>query len=120
MMARIRLSQLLQVLCALALLVFCAAAAEACPNCKEALAANDPEQSGVVKGYFYSILFMMGMPFAFLSCFSIYMYRQVLRARAERASREQAAQPRELVSHSLASFAPLRELLVSRKDAKQQ
>jgi hypothetical protein len=69
--------------------LLCAAAVEACPNCKEALAANDPEQSGVVRGYFYSILFMMGMPFAFIGCFSVYMYRQVLKARAGRAARDE-------------------------------
>jgi hypothetical protein len=72
---------------ALAVALLFAATASACPNCKEALAANDPEQNGVVKGYFYSILFMMGTPFAFLGCFSFYMYRQVLRARAERETR---------------------------------
>ena len=89
-------------LVALALVLFCAATASACPSCKEALAANDPEQSGIVKGYFYSILFMMGMPFAFLGCFSVYMYRQVLRARAQRASEKPASPSRELVGHSQA------------------
>jgi hypothetical protein len=79
----------------LVLLAF-AAAAEACPNCKEALAANDPEHNGVVKGFFYSILFMMGTPFAFLGCFSFYMYRQVLRARAQRENHEQAPADREM------------------------
>jgi uncharacterized membrane protein len=79
-------SRILAALCTLLFMVVFAAVAEACPNCKEALAANDPEQSGVVKGYFYSILFMMGMPFAFLGCFSFYMYRQVVRARTDRAT----------------------------------
>jgi hypothetical protein len=87
-------------LIALALVLVFASVASACPNCKEALAANDPEQSGIVKGYFYSILFMMGMPFAFLGCFSAYMYRQVLRARAERASEKAASPSRELVGQS--------------------
>jgi hypothetical protein len=87
-------------LIALAMVLVFVATASACPNCKEALAANDPEQSGIVKGYFYSILFMMGMPFALLGCFSVYMYRQVLRARAERASRQPPAPRRELVGQS--------------------
>jgi hypothetical protein len=99
-MGRIRLLRLLSIFCALALVFLGAAIAEACPNCKEALAANDPEQSGIVKGYFYSILFMMGMPFAFLGCFSIYMYRQVLRARAQRASHQSHTSARELVGQS--------------------
>src|SRR5205814_7626074 len=35
----------------------------ACPTCKDGMAANDPEHEHMVKGYFYSILFMMGMPY---------------------------------------------------------
>jgi len=87
MISRTQRLQLLPVLLALVLMVVLVSTVSACPNCKEALAANDPEQSGVVKGYFYSILFMMGMPFACVTCFSAYMYRQVLRARAERAKK---------------------------------
>lgn len=70
-----------------------ASAAWACPNCKEALAANDPTHNGMVRGYFYSILFMMGMPFALFTGFSIYMYRQVLRARALRATAAENGTP---------------------------
>jgi hypothetical protein len=84
-----RIKRLLPLVGALAFLLVVAASVEACPNCKEALAANDPTQSGVVKGYFYSILFMLGMPFALLGCFSIYMYRQVLKARADRVLRDE-------------------------------
>jgi hypothetical protein len=80
------------VLSVLAIVLVVAASVHACPNCKEALAANDPTQSGVVKGYFYSILFMLGMPFAVLGCFSVYMYRQVLKARAERMPPDRAAE----------------------------
>jgi hypothetical protein len=87
-MFRLNYRRLVPLVAALAVVLLFAATASACPNCKEALAANDPEHSGVVKGYFYSILFMMGMPFAFLGCFSLYMYRQVLRARAERETKQ--------------------------------
>jgi len=41
-------------------------AVQACPTCKQALAENDPAQKAMIAGYFYSILFMMGMPFAIL------------------------------------------------------
>jgi hypothetical protein len=101
-MSRRKLQQFVPLLIALALVLAFATTASACPNCKEALAANDPEQNGIVKGYFYSILFMMGMPFAFLGCFSVYMYRQVLRARAQRASEKPASLSRELVGQSQA------------------
>jgi hypothetical protein len=87
-MLRVIRSRFVPVLFAVLLILVFAAAATACPNCKEALAANDPEQSGVVRGYFYSILLMMGTPFAILGCFSCYMYRQVLRARSERDSQD--------------------------------
>jgi hypothetical protein len=67
----------------LAAVFFCAAGiANACPTCKDAVAANDPEHAGIVKGYFYSILFMMGMPYALITCFGLYMWRQVKLARA--------------------------------------
>lgn len=61
----------------------------ACPGCKEALAS----QSGgdIVQGFFWSILFMMAMPFAFVGAFSGYMYLEVRRARAKAA--QQSEQP---------------------------
>jgi hypothetical protein len=35
----------------------------ACPNCKEAVAAQEPAQAARLKnGYFYSILLMISMP----------------------------------------------------------
>jgi hypothetical protein len=55
----------------------------ACPNCKEALAVNGEGGSDLVRGYFYSILFMMGMPFTILGAFSFSMYRAVKKAQAD-------------------------------------
>jgi hypothetical protein len=77
------------VLLTLATVLVAANAAFACPTCKDAVAANDPEHEGMVKGYFYSILFMMGMPYLVLSCFGIYMYREVKKARARDAAKKQ-------------------------------
>jgi hypothetical protein len=51
------------------------------------MAANDPEHEHMVKGYFYSILFMMGMPYLLLSSFGLYMYLQVRKARARDAAK---------------------------------
>src|SRR5215467_4166052 len=59
----------------------------ACPTCKDAVAANDPEHEHMVKGYFYSILFMMGMPYLLLSSFGLYMYLEVRKARARDAAK---------------------------------
>jgi len=58
--------------------------AEACPTCKDSLGASDPQHQGMVQGYFYSILFMMAMPFLLFGTFSSYMYLEVRRARAAR------------------------------------
>ena len=65
-----------------------ASVASACPGCKDALAENDPEKNSLVKGYMYSILFMLAMPAAILGGFSAYMYRLVRRARSERIAGE--------------------------------
>lgn len=72
-----------------------ASVASACPNCKEAMAANDPAHNGLVKGYFYSILLMMGTPFTTLGLFSAVMYREVLKARAARNAQSALLPPTE-------------------------
>lgn len=59
----------------------------ACPTCKDGMAANDPEHEHMVKGYFYSILFMMGMPYLLLSSFGLYMYLEVRKARGRDAAK---------------------------------
>lgn len=42
--------------------------ASACPNCKEGVAtSSSPQAAGLQKGYYYSILFMIGMPIGVLS-----------------------------------------------------
>jgi hypothetical protein len=92
---------------ALAVLLF-ADIASACPNCKDGIAANDPHHASIVRGYFYSILLMMGMPFALITCFSLYMYREVVKARARDAEKRAAANvdsasPAESLLHETAS-----------------
>ncbi len=59
--------------------------ASACPNCKDAM-AGDPAQSNMVIGYFWSIIFMMSMPFLVLSGVAAYFYYEVCRARARQAA----------------------------------
>ena len=49
------------------------ALAEACPNCKDAI-SGDPAQQGLAKGLYYSILFMMSMPFFIFGSLSAYFY----------------------------------------------
>ena len=75
-------------LLSLALVLLLAALAEACPNCKDTL-STDPAQQGLVRGIYYSILFMMSMPFIILTTFGSFAYRSVKRAQAERAAAQQ-------------------------------
>ena len=67
-------------------LFICSSAALACPGCKEALASEG--QGNIVQGYFWSILFMMAMPFALVGAFSGYMYLEVRRARGRQAAEQ--------------------------------
>ena len=65
---------------ALLLVSVLSVAAVACPTCKEAL-AGDPLHQQMVAGYFYSILFMMSMPFVLLGTFGSFAYLSIRRAR---------------------------------------
>jgi heme/copper-type cytochrome/quinol oxidase subunit 2 len=61
------------------------AIAFACPNCKDAL-ANDPAQAGLVRGFFWSIMFMVSMPFLIFGGVSLYFYWEVQRAKQARST----------------------------------
>jgi heme/copper-type cytochrome/quinol oxidase subunit 2 len=78
-----------------------ATVAQACPGCKEALAASDPNQQNIVRGYFWSILFMMGMPYLMLCGFGGYMYLLVRRARAAKEAGDEAQAETEIVAESV-------------------
>ncbi|MGB6043350.1 MAG: hypothetical protein WBF93_09365 [Pirellulales bacterium] len=67
-------------LCAIAV-VLAVTVADACPGCKDAIAENDDAGNRIARGYFWSILFMMSMPFAILGTFGTYIYVEVRRGR---------------------------------------
>ena len=48
-----------------------------CPTCKDGMSENP----NIARGYFWSILFMMSMPFLLIGTFSGYAYVLVRRAR---------------------------------------
>ena len=77
---RLILCRMPSTLLALLLVSTLSAAAVACPTCKEAL-AGDPLHQQMVVGYFYSILFMMSMPFVLLGTFGSFAYLSIRRAR---------------------------------------
>ncbi|MCR9115534.1 MAG: hypothetical protein NXI22_01130 [bacterium] len=68
----------------LCLFVFGVDAAVACPTCKQAVAENG-NQEGMIQGYFFSIIFMMSMPFLIFGGLSLYFYILVRSARAATA-----------------------------------
>jgi hypothetical protein len=75
-------------LIALALVLVCliASVAGACPTCKEGLAETDPHGEALAAGYYYSILFMMAMPFAILGTFGSLAYLSIRRAARQQSS----------------------------------
>lgn len=62
--------------------VFCLMTAEAyaCPTCKDGLAESDPQQRAMAAGYYYSILFMMSMPFLLVATLGGFAYRAIRKA----------------------------------------
>jgi len=74
-------------LIALALILVCliASVAGACPTCKDGLAQVDPHGQSIAAGYYYSILFMMAMPFTILGTFGSIAYISIRRAARQQA-----------------------------------
>ena len=62
-----------------ALLLVCLSAAEAwgCPNCKDGFSSSDPDAVNIARGYFYSILLMLEMPFTLAGTFGAYVWREM-------------------------------------------
>lgn len=76
-------------LLAVVVLAIAGASAEACPTCSQALA--DDRGGDLIAGFFWSIVFMMSMPFVLVSALGLYFYLQVRKARAAQASAQAAA-----------------------------
>src|SRR5215204_5837541 len=81
---QIRWARVATIIAVVAILCGLADGAWACPTCKEGVAQNDPHYQSMAAGYYYSILFMMSMPFIILTTFGSFAYRSVKRAQAER------------------------------------
>jgi hypothetical protein len=64
----------------IALLLILASLADACPTCKQAVTEGGNHES-TVQGYFWSIIFMMSMPFLIFGGLGTYFYVQVVKAR---------------------------------------
>lgn len=68
--------------------VVAGAEALGCPNCKDAVNTSDPEGLNVARGYFYSILLMLAMPFTLVGSFGAYVWREMRRQKAAAADGE--------------------------------
>src|SRR4051795_5171350 len=73
----------------LLVMTLAAGVATACPTCKESL-AHDPASASLVRGYAYSILFMLSMPPLILGGLSAYFYWEVRRAKLRQAGESDA------------------------------
>ena len=71
------------ILClAIGALVVLANVASACPACKSGLEHGDLAQLKYASGFYYSILFMMSMPFVILGTFGSFAYYSLRKAQA--------------------------------------
>ncbi len=65
----------------------------ACPTCKNGL-ANDPSTANIARGYFWSIIFMMSMPFLILTGLGSYFYYEIRKARKNAVPTIRTPQPK--------------------------
>lgn len=87
MKSSMRLRPVLIAAAALVLLLGLTAALEACPSCKSAVAsdeAGDPIKAST--GYYWSILFMIGVSYAIIMGFALKIYLMYRKAMKERAA----------------------------------
>jgi hypothetical protein len=99
-MKTLKLSRwLLVVAISLCLVTVC----QACPTCKQGI-AEGTNQANMLRAYFWSILFMMSMPFLIFGGLGTYFYYQVRQARALQAA--EAAATAAVEAKQLAAAAP--------------
>jgi hypothetical protein len=56
-----------------------AGTAQACPNCKEAVSAQPSEVAGMARGYNWSVLLMLAVPFTMLGTGTLVVVRAARR-----------------------------------------
>jgi hypothetical protein len=90
-----RLTPVIPAVVLLAIVLLAGAEAFGCPNCKDAVNTSDPDGLNVARGYFYSILLMLAMPFTLVGSFGAYVWREMRRQKAAAAAGEAAVGPRQ-------------------------
>ena len=61
------------------LMVIVVTPASACPNCKEAVASQPSDVANAARGYNWSVMFMVSMPFTLLSTGALVVARAAKR-----------------------------------------
>jgi len=95
MNARRTISRCIMPLACLVIVLGLSNVAWACPSCQQAL-STDGSQGDLARGIYYSILFMMSMPFAIVGTFAGFAYRMVKREQrrvAQAAQAQPSAEP---------------------------
>jgi hypothetical protein len=72
----------------LVLMMMLAGAAVACPTCGEGIGQSDPQGQSLAAGMYYSILFMMSVPYLILGTLGCVAYVSIRRARLANANGE--------------------------------
>ncbi len=73
--------------------------ASACPTCKDGVAESDPEGMNLARGYFYSILIMLAMPFTLAGSFGAYVWREMRRQERARLAGDAAEASLPTLTH---------------------
>lgn len=72
----------------LCLVLVAAGVAAACPTCGDGIAQSDPQGQSLAAGMYYSILFMMSMPYLIIATLGSIFYLSIRRARLAGAAAE--------------------------------
>jgi hypothetical protein len=70
----------------LVLLMLLVGVAAACPTCGEGIGQSDPHGKSLAAGLYYSIIFMMSMPYLVLATLGCVAYLSIRRARLANAA----------------------------------
>lgn len=73
---------LVTVLVLFAVAAILAGEAVGCPTCKDTLAEGDSSAANIARGYAYSIVIMLAMPFMLAGSFGLYVWREMRRQRS--------------------------------------
>jgi hypothetical protein len=80
--------------------------AEACPGCADAQAGQGADRANIVRGYFWSIVFMMSMPFMLIGGFGTYCYVQFKKLKVGTAA-EQSPVPADSTAEAEPQHEPV-------------